>query len=254
MQYDRSASLSRRKTSLARLAHESETVWRNKTWKEEGFKKFIEWGKDKGIPKATLYKYLAIARELLSVAWIRDEDIDGAGFDNCCELVRLARRRKLTPELVERAKKERTRSFLQGVDRELGRGPKDPEFGELLEPSFRGLTHAPTSEQGVVYVFGMVSSELGFRVENVRRSYPDCIGKLKTSENPERWETVRIEFEYRSSDFDHAPDGSDLIVCWEDDLARRGKKAPLQVLELRSAIRKLPKFSPFKERRRGPQP
>jgi len=40
--------------------------------------------------------------------------------------------------------------------------------------AFRGLRHAPINEQGVVYLFGMVSEELGLIVEAVQSAYPDC--------------------------------------------------------------------------------
>jgi hypothetical protein len=39
------------------------------------------------------------------------------------------------------------------------------EFGQPI--NFRGLRHAPINEQGVVFLFGMVSYELGFIVEAV---------------------------------------------------------------------------------------
>jgi len=48
-----------------------------------------------------------------------------------------------------------------------------------------------------------------------------------------------IEFELQSSDFKshkHPADGCDLIVCWEDDW----KSCPIEVLELKSAIQRLP--------------
>jgi hypothetical protein len=44
-------------------------------------------------------------------------------------------------------------------------------YGEPLD--FRGLRYAPINEQGVVYLFGMVSRELGFLIESVRTDYPD---------------------------------------------------------------------------------
>jgi hypothetical protein len=48
-------------------------------------------------------------------------------------------------------------------------------YGEPLD--FRGLRYAPINEQGVVYLFGMVSRELGFLIESIRTDYPDCEGK-----------------------------------------------------------------------------
>lgn len=98
---------------------------------------------------------------------------------------------------------------------------------------FRGLRHAPINEQGVVYLFGIVSYELGFIVEAIQAAYPDCEAKRQVGKD--RWQRVRIEFEYRSSHFrdhGHSPSGADLIVCWEHNWP----DCPIEVLELRTAI------------------
>jgi hypothetical protein len=110
--------------------------------------------------------------------------------------------------------------------------------GSQLGPplNFRGLQHAPINEQGVVFLFGMVSAELGFLVEAVQTGYPDCEAKRKI--NNDRWQRVRIEFEYQSRNFrdhGHDPAGCDLIVCWEHNWSEC--PASLEVLELRSTIR-----------------
>lgn len=104
--------------------------------------------------------------------------------------------------------------------------------------NFRGLRHAPTNEQGVVYLFGMVSSELGLIVEAVQAAYPDCEAKRCVDNRRDRWQRVRIEFEFVSSNFrehGHDPAGCDLIVCWEHDW----RECPLEVIELRSVIDRL---------------
>jgi hypothetical protein len=70
----------------------------------------------------------------------------------------------------------------------------------------------------------------------VQAGYTDCDAKRRVK--PERWERVRIEFEYHSRSFrDHGHDqaGCDLVVCWEHDWP----DCPVEVLELRSAIRHL---------------
>lgn len=111
-----------------------------------------------------------------------------------------------------------------------------PVFGAPI--SFRGLTHAPINEQGVVYLFGMVSYELGFIVEAIQPSFPDCEAKRCVDSKRNRWQRVRIEFEYVSSNFQqhgHDPHPCDLIVCWEHDW----KDCPLEVLELRTVINDL---------------
>jgi len=111
-------------------------------------------------------------------------------------------------------------------------------YGEPID--FRGLRYAPVNEQGVVYLFGMVSRELGFLIESIRTDYPDCEGKRCLDSSGAKWQHVRIEFEYKSSNFAehvHDPGGCDLIVCWIHDW----KDCPLEVLELGSAISLLPK-------------
>ena len=103
--------------------------------------------------------------------------------------------------------------------------------GEVLR--FRALVHAPTNEGGVVLAFGMVAEDLGYAIETVEQSFPDCVAKRIVGAG--RWETVRIEFEYRSRNFHHHahdPKGCDVVVCWEHDWP----DCPVEVLDLKSAI------------------
>ena len=107
-------------------------------------------------------------------------------------------------------------------------------YGELL--NFRGLQHAPINEQGVVYLFGMVSHELGFMIQAVQTGFPDCHGKRRVKGN--RWQPVRIEFEYQSRNFllhGHDSELCDLIVCWEHNWP----ECPLEVLCLKDRIKQL---------------
>ena len=107
-------------------------------------------------------------------------------------------------------------------------------YGELI--NFRGLQHAPVNENGVVFLFGMVADELGFVIESVQAGFPDCEGKRRVAAN--RFQRVRIEFEYRSRSFrdhGHDPAGCDLVVCWEHNWP----ECPLELLELREAIKRL---------------
>jgi hypothetical protein len=109
-------------------------------------------------------------------------------------------------------------------------------FGEPI--NFRGLRFAPVNEQGVVYLFGMISHELGFLIESIRTEYPDCEGKRCFDKDKNQWEHVKIEFEYKSSHFKehgHDEDDCDIIVCWIHDW----DNCPIEVLELRSAIKYL---------------
>jgi hypothetical protein len=64
---------------------------------------------------------------------------------------------------------------------------------------------------------------------------PDCEAKRCVDRRNERWQRVRIEFEFYSSNFrdhGHDPDGCDVIVCWEHDWA----DCPLEIVELRRVI------------------
>jgi hypothetical protein len=115
------------------------------------------------------------------------------------------------------------------------RVPERRLYGEVL--SFRGLLHAPTNELGVVFLFGVISQELGFVVESVQAGYPDCEAKRRVG--PGRWQRVRIEFEFRSRSFrdhGHDPEGCDLLVCWEHNYP----DCPVEVLSLKEVIRQLP--------------
>lgn len=84
----------------------------------------------------------------------------------------------------------------------------------------------------------MVCFELGFVVEAVRTSYPDCEAKRRVDRKRDKWERVRIEFEYCSSNFrdhGHDPNGCDVIVCWQHNWP----ECPLEVIELKTAIQSL---------------
>lgn len=109
-------------------------------------------------------------------------------------------------------------------------------FGEPI--NFRGLRFAPVNEQGVVFLFGMLSHELGYHIEIIRTDFPDCEGKRCFDKDKNQWEHIKIEFEYKSSNFkEHGHDENecDIVVCWVHDW----KDCPLEVLELRSTIQQL---------------
>jgi len=109
-------------------------------------------------------------------------------------------------------------------------------YGEPLD--FRGLRHAPINEQGVVYLFGMVSRELGFYIEAIQQGFPDCEGKYLYDAKKNLWAKARIEFEFRASCFrEHGHDANqcDFVVCWINDWP----ECPVTVIELRKEILKL---------------
>lgn len=115
---------------------------------------------------------------------------------------------------------------------------KPPQlYGEPI--NFRGFQHAPINEQGVVFLFGMISQELGFNIEAVQQGFPDCEGKYLHDKKKKLWKKARIEFEYKASNFlqhGHDPDKCDFIVCWENDWL----DCPLNVIELKTELLKLP--------------
>jgi hypothetical protein len=111
--------------------------------------------------------------------------------------------------------------------------------GERID--FRAMARAPVNELGVVALFCMVAQELGYSIELMNATFPDCEAMRLVTGN--RWERVRIEFEYESRNFllhKHDPAGCDVIVCWIANWRPDG----IEVLELGKAIRNLPPDAP----------
>jgi hypothetical protein len=88
----------------------------------------------------------------------------------------------------------------------------------------------------------MVSERLGFSIEYIGTGFPDCEAKRYIEGKGKRQQSVKIEFEYRSRDFAHPVEDCDIIVCWEDNW---GSDCPLEVIELRTEIKKLLKLPEF---------
>jgi hypothetical protein len=106
--------------------------------------------------------------------------------------------------------------------------PDLPMYGAPV--GLPGMAHAPINEMGVVYLFGAMATELGFLVTRIQSGYPDCEAMRKVDE--ERWQRVRIEFEFESRNFfahHHDPKECDLVVCW----THNWPECPLPVLELK---------------------
>jgi hypothetical protein len=96
----------------------------------------------------------------------------------------------------------------------------------------------PVNEMGVMVLFSMLAPQLGFVIESVQSSFPDCEAKIEVE--PGRRQHFRIEFEYESRNFKlhgHDPSKCDLIVCWRHNW----KDCPpnLQVLELSKIVKNL---------------
>jgi len=104
--------------------------------------------------------------------------------------------------------------------------------GETI--NFRGLIFAPINEQGVVFLFSKISKDLGIEIEEIKQGFPDAIGRVKISRG---YAKRSIEFEFKSSNYDHLPKKCDILICWEDDW----KDCPrdIHVIELKNTIKKL---------------
>jgi hypothetical protein len=114
-----------------------------------------------------------------------------------------------------------------------------PMLGPPTRPC--GLAYEPINEMGVMALFCMLSRQLGFVIESVQSTFPDCEAKMEVE--PGRWQHFRIEFEYESRNFKdhrHDPEKCDLIVCWRHNW----KDCPpnLQVLELSKVMGKIQNF------------
>lgn len=111
-----------------------------------------------------------------------------------------------------------------------------PTYGNPMHlPNFR---HAPVNEQGVVLLFGMLAKDLGYMIEAVQKGFPDCEAKRQIA--AERWQRVRIEFEFESRNFwehGHAVSGCDVIVCWRHNWEECPKD--IEVVELSSIVKSL---------------
>jgi hypothetical protein len=106
-------------------------------------------------------------------------------------------------------------------------------FGDKI--NFKSLSCAPVNELGVVYLFGVLHDTFDLKIESIQAEFPDCIARRKIKQN--RWEEVRIEFEFDSKSFEahgHDPNKVDMIVCWNHNW----KNCPehIEVIELASVL------------------
>ena len=112
-------------------------------------------------------------------------------------------------------------------------GNRKRVFGDKV--AFKSLSCAPVNELGVVYLFGVLHDTFDFKIESIQAGFPDCIARRRAGQN--RWEEVRIEFEYDSRSFvshGHDPNGVDLIVCWRHNWMDYPKE--IEIIELSSLM------------------
>lgn len=116
---------------------------------------------------------------------------------------------------------------------------KPRNLGNKIE--FRGLKYAPVNREGVIFLFGMIAIELGFLIEGIANDYPAADARRCIDIQNQRWEDIKIEFTFKSSDFEEQahPEGEcDMIVCWTHDRS----DCPLEILELKSIINNLDNY------------
>ena len=109
---------------------------------------------------------------------------------------------------------------------------------ELKPIISEGMLFSPTDELGVACLFSMFHKELGFPyiVGVSSRSFPDIVAI------DERGNPVRIELEYRASDFivhEHPVEDCDYIVCWENDLNKEMLEKLPKVISLKVEVKRI---------------
>jgi hypothetical protein len=105
------------------------------------------------------------------------------------------------------------------------------DHGRPLPLTNAPLQYAPNGEMGVVFLFANIAKRLQFRIEEIRAAFPDCIAYRQVGDREKR---VRIEFEFKSSNFKahrHDPKQCDCIVCWHHDWAAVPEN--IEVIELK---------------------
>lgn len=110
------------------------------------------------------------------------------------------------------------------------------------------LTHGPTNEQGVLFLFGAIAEDLGFLVTHLQTGFPDCEAMREVA--PGLWQRVDIELEQYSRNFVahlHDPSKCDLIVCWENNWP----ECPLEVIELKTEFERLQRAGWLRRKKNG---
>ncbi len=92
----------------------------------------------------------------------------------------------------------------------------------------------PTTKKGVMIFFGSVAEKLGYSIESITNSFPECEATIKKGKKGKK---VGIEFEHKSKNFykhQHPPEKCDVIVCWEHNW----EECPghIKVVELKKII------------------
>jgi len=93
------------------------------------------------------------------------------------------------------------------------------------------LLYAPNGELGVVFLFASIYKKLQLQIGQIGAAYPDCTAYKQVGD---RQKEIKIEFEYRSSNFarhGHDPKRCDCVVCWHHDWY--DKPRHIEIIELK---------------------
>lgn len=135
-------------------------------------------------------------------------------------------RRKMKPTVSERVPHDEAQPRRKML-------PGRPIYGMPLKMPV--LRNAPTTEGGVMVLFGALAERLGFSVERVQTAFPDCEALREVA--PGKWQRVWIEFELYSRNYlEHQHEGKvcDIIVCWVHNWP--GCPEEIEVIELGKII------------------
>jgi hypothetical protein len=109
-----------------------------------------------------------------------------------------------------------------------------PLYGPLM--NLPEMVHEPLNELGVVFAFGLVARQLGFKVLRFQTAFPDCEVLREVVRG--QLQRMKLEFEFESRNFlrhGHRIDGCDGIVCWKHNW----KECPLEVIELSKVFHRM---------------
>jgi len=186
-----------------------------------------------GIPESTFKKKFKktdnLKRDIVNAyqEWLRKHHSKSPNLEVVDKWLKGWDKQAVSRDLATKTSKRRPRVYEKTEGRTYG-----------VPLAFRNLINEPTNEQGVIFLFGMVSEELGFSaIEYLGTDFPDCEAKWFVDRR-RRQQRVQIEFEYESREFEshgHDPQNCDLIVCWKHNW----KDCPIHVVELREEIKKL---------------
>ena len=139
----------------------------------------------------------------------------------------------ITEEEQEQAEKAKSAGPATGPRKGAPVLMNQPIYGPMMRPY--PMTHGPTNEDGVIFLFGAMAEDLGYVVMRIQGAFPDCEALRVIDGNLNQ--RVRVEFEHQSRNFvihGHDVCGADMIVCWEHNWP----ECPIEVLELKEEVRK----------------